>query len=366
MRFITISDAHLQLSDPLGRIVNGYNTRLLEKLSVLNKAINFGVSESVDFITFNGDTFNMPNPNPKLKSLFIKLISKAIKNNIRIYIIPGNHDLFDNQLFSFSSEYELLSLTKCNLFNVITENKSIEIHDHMVSFIPFNRDVNSIQSYLQKCKNHIVFGHFPIINAYNDNKTLSDSGVSVHYFEGIKSVYLGHFHRSQEGENWRYTSSPYHTDFKSLDAHKGFVYSNLEGSKITDRFINLLDYDKKFGYIKVTNDNLSTILSTKEFDYDIVKIKFTGDRSWFKSIDRLSIKNHLHSNGVSIVKLDYEYTDSVENIEISNKTNMNMNILTMIKNSCEQKNKMRYLDIGIDIVNTVINNCDIVIEQDKI
>lgn len=129
MKITCISDLHLRLTDSMGVMENGLNSRLSDRLASCGTAIEVATSSKSDVFIIDGDIFDKINPPEKLRKLFIKhVVAPLINFNIPIIINVGNHDTnFD--IVSFESEVELLESISNSYIKLIREPEIVEFAD---------------------------------------------------------------------------------------------------------------------------------------------------------------------------------------------------------------------------------------------
>ncbi|MFW9903420.1 MAG: exonuclease SbcCD subunit D [Candidatus Thorarchaeota archaeon] len=93
IRFMHISDSHFGVHyalKPKNLIRRAYGELFFQKVTdVIQKAIS---DHDVDFIIHSGDFFNRSKPPPEVVDRAVKAFQPAIKKEIPIYILPGNHE----------------------------------------------------------------------------------------------------------------------------------------------------------------------------------------------------------------------------------------------------------------------------------
>lgn len=345
INFITTGDFHLKVNEPLGkRLSDGRNSRLIDKLNILDRVFNFAIQKQVTFVVIDGDIFETHTPSALLRTELSKLLAKLNSNGILIFMIPGNHDIQEN-VYTYESEESLLSESK---LRVITNCHVCKEYGLKIAFVPYSRDFNSIESYISKLdKTTILFGHFPILGAKFDNNSVSMEGVNAEVFKHIAFAYLGHFHRPQFGPNWIYAGSPFNVDFKSIDSKKGFIYTEVEPSegKFNNTFISCAD--KQFDLVELYESNYETIDSSLYKDH-IVKLRFRGTQDWISSIDRHKIQREWYNNGVDKVIVESEIEKKTL-INAGDKVVLSTTV-DSVKWFAEKSNRIDMMELGNSLV----------------
>lgn len=91
-----MSDLHLGYSSGRKRVdENGYNVRENDGYVAYNRAIDQIIDEGVDAVLVAGDMFHSPRPKNHTIVEAQKGLRRLAKENIKIYILAGNHDATD-------------------------------------------------------------------------------------------------------------------------------------------------------------------------------------------------------------------------------------------------------------------------------
>jgi exonuclease SbcD len=93
MRVIHVSDLHLgtatyEREDPS----SGVNRRVQDFFKSFDQIVGYAVDKTADVILLCGDIFKDGNPTPTLLKMFASRLRKILSKNIKVIIIPGNHD----------------------------------------------------------------------------------------------------------------------------------------------------------------------------------------------------------------------------------------------------------------------------------
>jgi DNA repair exonuclease SbcCD nuclease subunit len=361
IKWITTADWHLMLDDPLGKVTqNGINSRLQEKLKIIEDISKKAVDEKVDFIVFNGDIFNMPNPSSKLRYYLYKAINKLFHNNIKIFFVGGNHD--SEGTFNALMADELLLKSyfgedEYNSFFVVTYPTIFDIENVKFGFLPYYRYSNEKFSealgYLKDCS--ILFSHLQIIGATDNNNNSLTSGIEQEKIKNFKKVYLGHLHIPQSYQNYTYCGSPYHTDFGSPAYPKGFILSTISDplkNFIQEEFINTSKNDRRFFNIQILEHNQDAIFDLNKYEDSIIKLKIKGNEQWVSTINSRKIVKNFKESGAHLVFIDTEIEkeEREDNNELKSTetTSLKYNVINFAKHNKKQD----FVDKGIEIIDT--------------
>jgi len=310
LRWLSVADIHLKLTDPLGKIENRLNTRLNDKLNSIVQSVDFALEKEVDFVVFLGDIFHTFNPHEKLRELFIQTIQKLVQQGIPIMWVVGNHET-DMQSFNFAAAGRLLNLTSNNnKFLIISQHISMEKYGYTFSFIPATYTDEQIVKELEKVKSNktLVFGHWGTCEAeIGENEFRYRNGISSTHYKGFRQIYLGDFHKYQKYDNWMYVGSLNKQTFAELSDVKGFVYTQLDTD--TDELINEFIPVRDRLFIEIVYNELDTEfinpLTTPGILNSVIKLQFKGTKTWFYGLSRNQIIYNYYKAGAHKVFTDY-------------------------------------------------------------
>lgn len=87
MKFLHLGDLHI------GKIVNEYNMLTNgDQPYILEQLINYMVDNSVDAVLIAGDLYDSSSPSDRAKDFIDQFFLNLYKNNIKAFVISGNHD----------------------------------------------------------------------------------------------------------------------------------------------------------------------------------------------------------------------------------------------------------------------------------
>ena len=166
-------------------------------------------------------------------------LDKLKENGIKMYIIPGNHDIF----FKSSNEINSLS-TLLNEYilngsvEVIESPKIITIYGQEYAFIPWinNENYAEYMSFITSIRNKkdvILCGHFEIAGFEMYAGTKADHGMDAAMFSEFKHVWSGHFHHKSTVNNISYLGAPMEFTFADCDDPRGFHFYKAETNDLT-------------------------------------------------------------------------------------------------------------------------------------
>lgn len=227
MRFLHTGDIHL------GRKIN--NLSLLDdQIYILNQIVEICKSEKVDCLFICGDIYNNTSPTPECMTALDNFLNKLVENNIKTFIIYGNHDS-DQRVAYLSNLAKKSNIYLSEKFNgnietITLQDEYGEIDIHLLPFVkPSNVKKyypdEKIQTFedaikvilnnhtIDKNKRNIILSHQNITGAeFSDVEERFIGGldnISSSVFDDYDYVALGHIHKSQtiDRDTLRYSGS---------------------------------------------------------------------------------------------------------------------------------------------------------------
>lgn len=275
-RIVVLTDLHLR-SDYLP----GY---LDKQVETLTRLVN---RKPPDSVIINGDVFHRRNPKGAELLAFRKLLEGLETNNI--YINRGNHDTIAKD----GSTETTLSLFS-DLATIVTETKTIRIHDEDFDFIPHYEDESIIIDHLKKTNNH-VFGHFGFDGCVANGAYHYESHVKKRHLKGDKKryVFLGHIHKPKVYDKSIFVlGTQYSTSFGEANAQK-FIHEILIRSGKMEVVRKPIDFGIR--HITTTLNMLEHDAQKYRFGsfYTILRIKMdTLDEGTEKDLKDALFKKH--------------------------------------------------------------------------
>lgn len=94
MKFLHTADLHLDREfEGVVQDVSFHPYKILEKI------IDFAISEAVDVVFFAGDNFHQSQPSIKIQNYFAKELSRLLPYGIQAVVIFGNHDYYRESVY---------------------------------------------------------------------------------------------------------------------------------------------------------------------------------------------------------------------------------------------------------------------------
>ena len=93
MKFIHLGDLHI------GKRVNDFSM-IKDQEYILNQIIEIALNKKVDAILIAGDVYDKAIPSAEAVTLFDSFLTELVNNNIKVYMISGNHDSAERLAFA--------------------------------------------------------------------------------------------------------------------------------------------------------------------------------------------------------------------------------------------------------------------------
>lgn len=249
--FVLISDIHLGVHSEslewLDNIEQYFNNFFIPNVTKIAKKCNIGVIIAGDiFDNRHRIDINVMNTARKIINSILN-----INNDIEIFCIPGNHDLYKKG----PANKNLSSLVCLNFdrFNVINDVTLLSLkNDLKMLLVPWIGDTKEENRILKENPSDIVIMHTEIAGAEYDNGQKIINGVNTS-LTTAKKIYSGHIHKRQESKNRIYIGSPYQTTRGDMGNKKGLYFIYLDDNGFHDEFIEN-NYSPEF--YKITADQI--------------------------------------------------------------------------------------------------------------
>lgn len=245
--YIHISDIHLgrPFSDlpEAGQKMDACNNACKNAMNML---VETAINRNVDFVLIAGDSFDDEEQDLSTKLLFIKSLKKLADNNIKSFVICGNHDSINiynkfKNYFNFDEHYQ-------NLINItgITTNdnkyKFTPIEGVNIYSLSFQTDemkspISQLKELGEVNKNEFNIG---LIHCDIDKTDSKYAPVSREDLRRLNYDYyaLGHIHIPQDkDDNIIYAGTLQSRNIKESDKHGGFLITVKDNKIISKEFI---------------------------------------------------------------------------------------------------------------------------------
>ena len=243
MKFAHISDLHL------GKRVHQFSM-IEDQKYILDKIVELVVQEEVDGVFIAGDIYDKVYPSAEAVALFDSFLVKLAKEDIKVFVISGNHDsperiAFLGQLTQKAGVY-LSPVYDGEVKKVSLEDQHGKLN---VYLLPFIKPIHvrhffpeeTIANYTEAMKvvvehmelnpeeRNILVAHQFVTGAMrSDSEEISVGGldnVEASVFEAFDYVALGHIHRPQKmgSERIRYSGTPLKYSFSECQDNKSLT-----------------------------------------------------------------------------------------------------------------------------------------------
>lgn len=303
----------------------------------------------IDTICILGDLFdNRNNINVYMKNEVFNLF----KNHLypfKIYIFPGNHDIYYKTSIEVNS---LKFLGKFENVNLIEEIEVKNFDNKKVLFVPWQIDYNDFRKRVAEKNTHcdVCLGHFDIIGFPFNSSIICQKGLQSDLFlKNYTLTFSGHFHKrhihKQKDREVIMIGSPYELTRNDKGDKRGFCILDLDNlkydfvnSKKTIKFIDV-KYPKK-----VTKRRIKGNVVDIQVDYDIGKSSDDAIQEYIQKIESFEPvyppNVHLNHNLFEKEEMSYEVksiteliNDYIQNLDIDNKEEVHSMINELYKNS---------------------------------
>ena len=292
MKFAHISDLHL------GKRVHQFSM-IEEQKYILDKIVEMVIQERVEGVFIAGDVYDKIYPSAEAVALFDYFLVKLAKEDIKVFVISGNHDsperiAFLGQLTQKAGVY-LSPVYDGEVKKVSLEDEFGPINIYLLPFIKpvhvrhfypdesinnytdaMNVVVEHMQLNLQE--RNILLAHQFVTGAMrSDSEEISVGGldnVEVSAFADFDYVALGHIHRPQKmgSERVRYSGTPLKYSFSECQDKKTLTILEIKDKKYTAT-------GEKAESVKENGEGLLAEMEIKTIPltplHDMVKIKGT-------------------------------------------------------------------------------------------
>lgn len=247
MKFAHISDLHL------GKRIHQFSM-IEEQKYILQQIVGIAVEEKVDGVFIAGDIYDKIYPSAEAVALFDTFLVELAKENIKVFVISGNHDsperiAFLGQLTKNAGVY-LVPVYQGNIERIELEDEFGKVHIYLLPFIKpvhvrhffpeeeiatYTDAMNVVVKNLHldlKERNVLVAHQFVTGAIRSDSEEISVGGldnVEVTAFEDFDYVALGHIHGPQNmgSEKVRYSGTPLKYSFSECKDKKSVTILEL-------------------------------------------------------------------------------------------------------------------------------------------
>ena len=371
MKFAHISDLHL------GKRVHQFSM-IEDQNYILDKIVELVVQEEVDGVFIAGDIYDKVYPSAEAVALFDSFLVKLAKEDIKVFVISGNHDsperiAFLGQLTQKAGVY-LSPVYDGEVKKVSMEDQYGKINVYLLPFIKpvhvrhffqeesitnYTDAMNIVVAHMELNveERNILLAHQFVTGAMrSDSEEISVGGldnVEVSAFEDFDYVALGHIHRPQKmgSERVRYSGTPLKYSFSECQDNKSLTIVEVkEKGNIEIKTIPLVplhDMTKIKGtFMEVMNPINFPAIDTNSY----LHITLTDELDVPEAFRRL---NDVYPN---LMQMEYDNTRTRQKREIHISTeNTKRNPLEMFANLYETMNNQPLSEVQQEYIQKKID-----------
>lgn len=371
MKLAHISDLHL------GKRVHQFSM-IEDQKYILDKIVELVVQEEVDGVFIAGDIYDKVYPSAEAVALFDSFLVKLAKEDIKVFVISGNHDsperiAFLGQLTQKAGVY-LSPVYDGGVKKVSLEDQHGKLN---VYLLPFIKPIHvrhffpeeTIANYTEAMKvvvehmelnseeRNILLAHQFVTGAMrSDSEEISVGGldnVEASVFEAFDYVALGHIHRPQKmgSERIRYSGTPLKYSFSECQDNKSLTIvevkekGNVEIKSIP--LVPLHDMVKiKGNFMEIMNPMNFPAIDNNSY----LHITLTDEQDILEAFRRLS---DVYPN---LMQMEYDNTRTRQKREIHISTeNARRNPLEMFANLYETMNNQPLSEVQQEYIQKKID-----------
>lgn len=338
MKFMHLADLHI------GKRMNDLSL-IEDQKYAMNQVVEIAKGENVDLVLISGDVFDKSIPSDEAFLLYGDFINNLYQNNIKVYMIAGNHDSI-HKLNYASNIFKNSDIFISDTFNgeVNKYPMTDDIGEYFIYMLPYFRVAQVAKIYpdlkietlddafkaiidnmdVDYTKRNILLMHQFLIGAErSESEEVSVGGLDALNSEYIKDfdyVALGHLHKAQKVtyENIRYSGSLLKYSFSEVDHIKGPVIVSI-GEKGDFNYKQVpITYLHDVKIIKGTFDELMKMDETNDF----LKVILTDE---ITPIDaKYDLQQHFPNMLVFKVENSRDYKEGEEEIELKDIENISI------------------------------------------
>ncbi|MBC8442643.1 MAG: metallophosphoesterase [Proteobacteria bacterium] len=274
----------------------------------------------------------------QIRTRFIDVLEK---NNIKMYCILGNHDVYYRNTNKVNSMSELFGNSPA--LEIYEEPTVVNFDGLDIALLPWVNKENNEDAvdFIKTAAAPILIGHLELYGYDVIRGVKYNEGMDAKLFSRYEQVFTGHFHCRQEHGNIYYLGTQYQITFSDLHETKGFhVYD-------TDtREIEFIENPHKMFHSLLYNDKDGPV-SINKLDYlkdSYVKL-FVEHKEHPYSFDRYM--DNLYDVGVAKITVVEELNNSnwtkEEIVDMSQDTVTLINNEIDIMDEVKDKEKMKRL-----------------------
>ena len=247
MKFVHIADLHL------GKTLNDVSF-LEDQVYALARIAAIAREEKADAVLIAGDVYQKASPPSEAMAVFDRFITELAENDIKVFIISGNHD--SSQRISYfstlirESGVHVSERFEGKLQQIVLKDVYGEVIVHLLPFLKpsqvrrwlpdekittYQDAVEAVLRYSpidEKKRNVLVCHQFITGSETSDSEEKAVGGldtIDASVFQAFDYVALGHIHKPQRmmRDSLRYAGSPLKYSFSETNHHKGITVVSL-------------------------------------------------------------------------------------------------------------------------------------------
>ena len=247
MKFVHTADLHL------GKTLNDVSF-LEDQVYALARIAAIAREEKADAVLIAGDVYQKASPPSEAMAVFDRFITELAENDIKVFIISGNHD--SSQRISYfstlirESGVHVSERFEGKLQQIVLKDVYGEVIVHLLPFLKpsqvrrwlpdekittYQDAVEAVLRYSpidEKKRNVLVCHQFITGSETSDSEEKAVGGldtIDASVFQAFDYVALGHIHKPQRmmRDTLRYAGSPLKYSFSETNHHKGITVVSL-------------------------------------------------------------------------------------------------------------------------------------------
>lgn len=299
-------------------------------LDIFQQFIDLLKSLNIRYAIHLGDLFSERGSHNLTRLITIGgIIKMFIEAEIKLILIPGNHDKEDlADDISYLDVYQMVATSE--YFELFSRHDFIDFDEcklrmHFIPYFPegelYMEQLTECVKFINPKYKNVLCTHIAINGVRNNDGSIVDMGIPVEAFSKFTRVYVGHYHDESYIEpNICYLPGSYQQNFGETE-HKGFTILNDD---LTTRFYP--STFKRYKQLKVQagdrvamQEIVRELKKEKLADYN-VRVKVLGDQAAIESMD----VSELQKLGVdvkweNIVEVQVGFED-VEQVQLTSFT----------------------------------------------
>lgn len=278
-----------------------------------------------------GDLFDhRTNLNLQVMNTSLEIIEK-LSELINIFILIGNHDIFNKSTNSINSLKLFKYLPNIKIFE---EPENLKLSNGKSIFLmPWINNYNDEKETVLNNKADYLFAHTEFKGYHNTKHSIVNEGQEIENFKNYKKVFSGHIHLRQEYKNFTLIGSPYSMSRSDIDNKKGIYI--LDTNNFKQEFIenNYSPEFKKLQLKDTLNINLENFKNLIKNNFvDIISNNSDLLSLFFNKISELS----LNCKRLEPILLN-EYDINIQNFEEAiNQDYSEFNIVDLTNNFIDE------------------------------